>query len=156
MIKIEYLSDFPNFTDTVAAWLYDEFIVGERPGVTYDNILEAVKKSNKTELPVRLIALYDGNLAGTVSIVDNDLRCRPYTPWLASLYVSPPYRKNKIGEQLIKRVVEIAKDLGYGELYLRTEHTGNYYRNRNWQYVETCIDDVFQLETEVFMISLRD
>ena len=155
MTKIEYLSDFPIFTEMVACWLYDEFIVGQRPGVTYENMLEAVKKSNKTELPVRLIALSDGNCAGTVSIVGNDLRCRSYTPWLASLYVRPPFRKNKIGEQLMERVKQIVRELGYDELYLRTEHTGDYYRQRNWQHVETCIDDEFQLETEVFCVSLN-
>ena len=154
MIKIEYLSDFPEFAETVAGWLYEEFVVGQRAGVTYENVLRNVKNTNKAALPIRLIAIFEDSCVGTISIVYNDLRCRTYTPWLASLYVSPPYRKNKIGEQLVKRVIEIVKSLGYGELYLRTEYTGNYYRNRNWQYVETCMDDVYQFETEVFMLHL--
>ena len=150
MAKIEYLTDYPSFTETVARWIYEEFIHGVRPGITFEKILEAVKNANKAKLPIRLIALVDGSCAGTVSIVSNDLRCRAYTPWLASLYVDPPYRKNKIGEQLVERVKEIAKELGYGELYLRTEFAGDYYRARNWAHVETCLDDEFQLKTDVF------
>ena len=154
MAKIEYLSDFPVLTETVACWIYNEFIVDARPGITFDKTLCAVKNTNRAKLPIRLVAFLDGNCAGTVSILSNDLRCRPYTPWLAALYVSPPFRGNKIGEQLVERVKEIARELGYRELYLRTEHTGDYYRNRNWQYVEKCMDDEFWLETEVFRISL--
>ena len=154
MIKIAYLADYPDFTEIVTEWLFNEFFVDIRPGVTYEQLLEAIKNTNKTKLPIRLIALSDDKCIGTISIVSNDLRSRSYTPWLASLYVDPPYRKNKIGAQLVERVKQIVKELGYSELYLRTEFASDYYRARNWQYVETCTDDEFLLEPDVFRISL--
>lgn len=154
MVKIEYLSDYPNFTETVAKWLYGEFAVGVRPGLTYEKVLAKIRDTHKTKLPICLIALADGKCVGTISIVSNDLRCRSYTPWLASLYVDPAFRKNKTGALLVDRVKEIVKELGYNELYLRTEFAGDYYKARDWQYVEACLDDQYQLETNVFKFLL--
>ena len=154
MVKIEYLSDYPEYTQTVAKWLYNEFGRNIRPGLTPDKVLAKVQDTHKTKLPICLIALTDNKCVGTISIVINDLQCRTYIPWLASLYVDPAYRKNKIGALLVDRVKEIVKELGYSELYLRTEFAGDYYRARDWQYVEACLDDEYQLETNVFKFVL--
>jgi N-acetylglutamate synthase-like GNAT family acetyltransferase len=89
---------------------------------------------------------------GTIAIVQNDLKCRDYTPWLASLYVDKPFRNNKIGEQLIDKIKNVAAEgLGYSELYLRTEHAGDYYRRLGWQFVESCVDE-YGVNTDVFRI----
>jgi len=153
-MKIEYLSDYPEFAELAAQWLYNEFGKDIRPSLTYDKMLLAIQDAHKIKLPIRLVALVDNQCAGTISIVCNDLSCRTYTPWLAALYVDTPFRKNKIGEQLIERVKEIVKELGYSEVYLRTEFAGDYYKKRGWQHVETCIDDEFQLKTDVFKFIL--
>jgi predicted N-acetyltransferase YhbS len=88
---------------------------------------------------------------GTISLVENDLQCRPhYTPWLASLFVPEEYRKQGIGEQLIEHIKGLAREMGYNKIYLRTEDAETYYQRLNWQYIETCADDVFDLVTHVF------
>ena len=152
-MKIEYLCDNIIFADDVAAWIYNEFIKGIKTDRSYESVLSAIKNCSKTELPIRLVAMADNKCVGTVSIVQNDLKCREYTPWLASLYVDVPFRKNKIGEQLIDRVKDIAKGLGYSELYLRTEHASGYYRRLGWQFVESCDDD-YNLKPDVFKLTL--
>lgn len=152
-MKIMYLSDHIGFAEDVAKWIYDEFIHNIRNGLDYEQILTSVKECGKTELPIRLIAVADEKCVGTVSIVRNDLKCRAYTPWLAALYVDKPYRNNKIGEQLIERVKGIVQDLGYCELYLRTEHASGYYKKMGWQWVESCTDE-FGLEPDVFKLTL--
>jgi N-acetylglutamate synthase-like GNAT family acetyltransferase len=81
------------------------------------------------------------------------LSCRDYTPWLAAVYVDKAYRRNKIGEQLIDSAKIIAKELGYNELYLRTEQASHYYRKLGWQFIESCEDD-FNLKTDVFKFVL--
>ena len=152
-MKIEYLCDNIEHAEQVAQWIYDEFADGIRAGLTYEKILAAVNKSCKSQMPIRLIAMVDGKCAGTIALVENDLQCRDYTPWLAALYVDPAYRGNKIAEQLIQRIKEIAKELGYNELYLRTETTSEYYRKRGWQFVESCLDE-FGLWPDVFKVEL--
>ena len=144
-----------DFAEEVAGWLYNEFIKDIRLGISYEQKLASIKMCGKNELPIRLIALIDDKCVGTVSLVQNDLRGCDYTPWLASLYVDVPYRKQKIGEQLVERVKDITRELGYTELYLRTEHAGNYYRRLGWQYIGSQKDE-FGLVPEIFKTRTGD
>jgi len=148
-MEIAFLSEHMEFADTVARWVYDEFIQGIRDNLSYEDVLSSVRKCHADELPIRLIAVDGGACMGTVSIVRNDLKCRDYTPWLASLYVHPPFRNQRIGERLIGRVKDIVKDMGWPEVYLRTEHASAYYRRLGWQYVESC-EDEYGLRPDVF------
>ena len=152
-MKIEHLCDHTAFSETVAKWLYDEFIVGIRKDVSYEYVLSSVNDCHKQKLPVRLIALLDGKCVGTVSIVVNDLKFRDYTPWLAALYVDPEHRSQGVGRRLVDAVKEAVRQLGYDKLYLRTEHAGDYYRALGWDYIETCKDE-FGLNPDVFSFSL--
>ena len=149
-MKIEYLADNMNFAEDVAKMIYNEFIKDIRQGISYEQVQKAVKDSNKTELPIRLAAIEDNKCAGTIALVENDLKNSTFTPWLAALYVEKEYRGKKIAEQLINKIINITKALGYNEIYLRTEHTSEYYRKRGWQFVETCTDEEFNLKTDVF------
>jgi len=150
--EIVYLCDHPQHAETAAKWIFDEFIDGIKDR-TYGQVVESWKISNKDKLPVRLVAVKDGRCLGAIAIVENDLRCRDYTPWLASLYVDAAHRNKGIGRGLIERVKEIAREMGYKEIYLRTEHAGGYYRKLGWQYVETTNDD-FNLVPDVFKWAL--
>jgi len=152
-MKIEYLADHLAFADDVATWIYNAFIKDVRDDLSYEQVLLAAKDCHKSQLPIRLIAIIDGACVGTVSIMQNDLKCRDYTPWLAALYVDEPFRKNGIGEALIDSVKRIVKDLGYHEVYLRTEHASDYYRKLGWAFIETC-DDHFNLRPDVFKFTL--
>ena len=153
-MTIEYLCDHINHADTVAKWIFDEFIDGIWVDTTYADILSSVKKNHKLELPIRLIALSDTQCVGTVTIKYNDLRCRNYTPWLAALYVDKDFRNKKIGEKLIDRVKTIVTELGFKELYLRTEHASGYYKRLGWEFIESCDDD-YNLKPDVFKWTLK-
>jgi N-acetylglutamate synthase-like GNAT family acetyltransferase len=153
-IEIKYISDDPKYAEIVTGWIYEEFIKDIRNTVSHETLFNAISVCNKNALPIRFVALADGNCAGTVSLQKNDLRSRDYEPWLVALYVEPSYRGNKIAEKLIQRVKETAKGLGYDELYLRTEFAAEYYKQRGWDFVETCLDDVYGFETNVFKIGL--
>ena len=91
----------------------------------------------------------NGQCVGTVSLVENDLKCRSITPWLAALIVRGDVRCCGIGQQLIGCVQELARQMGYSERYLRTEHASGYDRKRGWQYVETC-EDLYSQKPDVF------
>ena len=152
-IKIEYLADNMHFAEEIAGWIYNEFIKDIRIGVTFEHVLAGVKGCKKIELPIRFAAKDGDKCAGTIAIVRNDLKCRNYTPWLASLYVGIPYRNNKIGERLVEKIKATAVELGYKELFLRTEHASGYYEKRGWQYVESCVDE-YNVYTNVFRFAL--
>ncbi len=152
-LEIKYLCDNLHFAEIVSAWIYNEFIKDVRDDLTLSGITANIKKCNKDTFPVRLVAIVDGKCAGTVSIVENDLKCRNYVPWLAALYVDKEYRCSGIAKALISFAQDIAGRLGYNELYLRTEHASGYYKKLGWQFVEKCTDD-FGLEPEVFKYTL--
>jgi len=152
-VTIEFLADNMIYAEQVAKWIYNEFIVNKRSGISFEQILNSVNETHKNKLPIRLVAILDEQCVGTVAIVENDLKGSEYTPWLAALYVDEAHRKNKIGEKLIERVKAVVRDLGYDELYLRTEHAGNYYRRLNWEYVETRTDE-FGIKPDVFRFLL--
>jgi predicted N-acetyltransferase YhbS len=152
-MRIEYLSDNISYAEIVAEWLYNEFFKGIRHGISYEKVLSSVKDCHKTELPVRLIAIEGNKCVGTVSIVQNDLKFRDYTPWLAALYVDNPFRRNGIGEQLIEGVKNTVKELGHNEVYLRTVHTSDYYRKLGWQFIESC-EDEYGLKPDIFKVML--
>lgn len=57
-------------------------------------------------------------------------------------------------EKLIEKVVSKVKELGFDDLYLRTEHTSEYYLKRGWEFVYKTIDTNNQ-ETEVYRLLIN-
>ncbi len=152
-LEINYLSENPQFASTVSGWIYDAFIKDIRDDLSLEDLTVRIKACHKETLPVRLVAVLNGQCVGTVSLVENDLACREYTPWLAALIVDKYFRGRGIGRQLISFVQELARQIGYKELYLRTEHASGYYRKLGWRFVEKCAD-LYHLEPDVFKYTL--
>jgi len=154
MLQIYNLNERREKRDTLAKWIYDEFIVGQRPGVDFAQVQALFQESLDTDFPVTLIAEWDGNPAGTISLVaEDDIDNCPYTPWLASLYVLPEYRCRGIAKILMDRLTVIARQKGFKTLYLHTEHADGYYEKLGWKKIDTCTDR-YGLETRVFAIPL--
>ncbi len=155
-VYIDYLYNHPEHINTVANWIYSEFVVKASGTLSLDKVLEYLANTKLTSFPITLIAVIDGECAGTVSIFENDLKTqRDLTPWLASLYVNPHYRGKGIAKELINKVQQVVKELGFKELYLRTEHTSEYYRRLGWEFVYKTHDEKGQ-ETEVFKIFINN
>lgn len=153
---IDYLCNHPEHINTVANWIYDEFVIKAKGTLSLGTVIEYFGNTQLKSFPITLIALVDGECTGTVSIFKNDLKTqRDLTPWLASLYVNPHYRGKGIAKELINKVQQVVKELGFKELYLRTEHTSEYYRRLGWNFVYKTHDEKGQ-ETEVFKISINN
>lgn len=119
----------------------------------YDDVLNHFSNTGTHAFPIILIVLDNEHCLGTVSIFENDLKSREmYGPWLASLYTKPECRNRGIGQKLIARTIDVVKELGFPELYLRTEHTSVYYKKRGWVHVETVRLDSGE-EIDVFKIT---
>ena len=153
MKKIAYLADYPEYTHTVAEWVYNQW--ADKSKKTLEAIIESFEKRRvKNKIPLTLIALADNECVGTVTIYKNDLETRKdLEPWLGSLYVSPSYRQQGIGEELTKQAIEISKGLGFCKLYLRTEEKADYYSKRGWNFIFNAQDEK-GIETKVFSFEL--
>lgn len=154
-MNIELLAENPGYVESICTWIYNEFVTTSNPSYPFEKLVEFFSNTHKDKFPITYISLEDGMCTGTISIFENDLKNQnELTPWLASLYVYPEYRNMKIAEKLIEKVVNKVKELGFKDLYLRTEHTSEYYLKRGWEFVYKTIDTNNQ-ETEVYRLRIN-
>ena len=67
-------------------------------------------------------------------IADNSI-----TPWLGFLHTAPEYRGNRYGQLLIDRVCGFAREHGFKEVYIATDHI-DLYEKYGFTYLENRID----------------
>lgn len=144
-MQIDFLLNHPEKITEVSIMIYKEFVVKTGSVMKFEEVVKHFSNSRDTTFPITLVALEKSKVIGTVSILENDLKIRSnYKPWLASLYTKPEYRNKGIGQKLIIKTIAVAKELGFKELYLRTEDASDYYKNKGWTYVETVSDDKYE------------
>jgi len=104
------------------------------PGLTLEDLTRTFTGHlNRDCIPLTLIAFLDGQPAGTASIYVHDMDIRlDLTPWLAAVYVPPPYRKQGIGSELVKTVEKMARRLQINRLYLFTPDQEQFYTRLGW------------------------
>ena len=118
--------------------IYQEFVLGTYSKMTLEDVEHFFKNTKVDKFPITFISVINNECVGTVSVFENDFKERPqYSPWLASLYVKPQYRNQKIGQHLITHLLNHLKILDYTEVYLKTENASEYYKKRDWKLVES-------------------
>ncbi|MEK5185373.1 GNAT family N-acetyltransferase [Solibacillus sp. FSL W7-1324] len=154
-MNIDLLSNQPEFINEVSEMVYKEFVVKTGSRMKFEEVVHYFSNTNEYAFPITLIAYENGHCFGTVSIVENDLSVRKfYKPWLASLYTKPEYRGRGVGKLLMKETISIVNELGYNELFLRTEDASDYYRKRGWTFLETVSDEKYE-KIDVFKMKCR-
>jgi N-acetylglutamate synthase-like GNAT family acetyltransferase len=87
-------------------------------------------------MPAMYICVEGKHLVGTAALVESDMDSHPeLSPWLASVYVNPDYRKRGLGSALVKHVVSQARNHGFSPLYLFTPDQARFYQNLGWQFM---------------------
>ncbi|MBL0143716.1 MAG: GNAT family N-acetyltransferase [Betaproteobacteria bacterium] len=126
---IEPLFRHAHLTDAVAQLIYDEFWK-DRDGMSVADLRAHLQTAtNPDRIPICLVALVDGELAGTVNLIDNDDRKRTHLhPWLAAMVVVERHRGKGIGTLLVQALLAEASRLGFGGVYFGTDGPGFYTR----------------------------
>lgn len=153
-IRVLNLINAPEHVEEVSYWLWEEW--GEAAGYSLDELVYRTRHCMEAEgVPQTLIALYEDQPVGVVSLWMNDLKTRQdLYPWMATLYVKPEYRNLKIGQKLQLASIEAARDTtDYPYLYLITEHD-DYYEKTGWDFVETVPTGTGSFE-KVYRYDLR-
>ncbi len=156
-LKIELLVDHPEALSILKELFESEWepYYGEAgPGDAEKDIKES---SNRTELPIGLVAIFEGNICGTAALKMESVTTFPdLHPWLAALLVAPEYRKKGIGEQLIISVEALAKELEFKEIYVGTgEESGMSEAtliNRGWVFLDKS--EYYVSEAHIYKKSL--
>jgi len=136
-MTIEYLADHPEALSTLAQWQHSEW--GHiRPGDTVEARRARLQSySNRDRIPLTVVALEDGEVLGSASLIAHDMETRmELTPWLASVFVGESYRRKGIGAELVRRIMTEAANLEVPLLYLYTVHSEKFYAALGWTLLE--------------------
>ena len=138
-MKNEYLADYPEFIPELAELHFAEWSY-LNPGENLEGKKEYLKRlCGRGGVPSFIIAVEDGKLVGSASLIAQDMDDRPdLTPWLADVFVKPGYRGRGLATSLIRRIESEAKSAGIDRLYLYTPDAAKLYKNLGWRIFEEC------------------
>lgn len=147
--KIKSIADHSGLLEEAAAWFHEKW------GVP----LEAYRESMQDSLagcavPRWYVALADGKIVGGLGIIENDFHDRKdLAPNVCAVYVEPEYRCRGLAGELLGRVCEDMRALGFGKLYLVTDHT-SFYERYGWEFMCMVQGDGEPEPTRMYVRSL--
>ena len=128
MISVERIDDIGRLM------LWRKEVIEHVFGLTPDgSLLEANRQYYRRHIPdgshIAFVARYDGSDAGCGSLCLSEELPSPDNPggrcaYLMNIYVRERYRGRGIGHAVVKRLVEEARKLGCGKIYLETTCEG--------------------------------
>jgi predicted N-acetyltransferase YhbS len=138
-MEIRDLGDHPAWLPTLARWHYDQWGPLTGAGSFDDYVARLVEATASRTLPSVFIAVADGALLGSATLVAADLPPRlELTPWLAQLFVEPTRRRDGVGAALVHAVLQRARQCHCPCVYLYTSGTlPRYYEGLGWRVIET-------------------
>jgi N-acetylglutamate synthase-like GNAT family acetyltransferase len=136
-IKIEHLEKHKEAIPQIAAWLHAQW--GHlMPGVAPEDLVSTFwGRLTPHQIPETFVALADGQVVGTASLVAHDMSIRmELSPWLAAVYIHSDYRGQGIGSKLVQAVMDETAEMGLPRFYLFTPDRAPFYARLGWQALE--------------------
>ncbi len=128
-VTLHHLCELPALRREVAALIHEEFWLTV-PGASEDGMFERLGQAASSDrLPLCLVALHEGRLAGVVNLVDSDDDEHPeWHPWLAGMVVAEPWRGRGVGTALVRGLLACAWAQGHAQVHFGTDGPGFYTR----------------------------
>ena len=136
MIEISFLADHPEVVPTLAHWFRSQW-----PEYYADRSLDDIEQdfhpeTNLDDLPVRLVAFADGELAGTITLRERAISILPeYQPGLGGLLVVERHRGRGIGTRLVRAGMDLAWGQGHERVYATTVTAQGILERLGWKLV---------------------
>jgi len=138
---IEDIKDHRDFIPILADWHFREF--GELCGAPSEEKYRDMLMLHIREdlIPSTFVATGEKGLIGSVSLVTCDMTIMPHlTPWMARLYIHPPFREQGSGSELVEAAVQACQS-SCSRLYLYASgDLIRFYTRLGWEIFE---EDVF-------------
>src|SRR4051794_35805744 len=126
------LTDRPDLIPVVASWLWQEW--GRRKGRTIGMVAARLTERATDGFEQTFVCMDGHTPVATASLVKADLDSRPeLSPWLAGVFVDPPFRGHGHAIALVRQVEDAARAAGIATLWLHTEHASGLYEKLGWE-----------------------
>lgn len=128
-VSLHHLCEVPWWRREAAALIHEEFWLTV-PGASEDSMFERLAQAAGSDrVPLCLLALHEGQLAGVVNLVDNDdEEHADWRPWLAGMVVAERFRGRGVGSALVRGLLTECWKLGFERVYFGTDGPGFYTR----------------------------
>ena len=151
-IKIARLKPNSPELEICAAWRYEAFLKSYGYSLLDSAAQLAKLATQPDEYETALIASVDGRLAGICLLVLQEFEpLHDVSPWLASLYVAPEYRKRGAARKLVAAIEDQARKHGVAQLHLYTGDAEKFYVKCGWRLAEQGVS-----EGEPYAFMIRD
>ena len=125
-----------------AAWRYEAFLKSYGYSLLDSGAQLAKLATQPDEYETALIAFVDGGLAGICLLVLHEFEAsHDVSPWLASRYVAPEYRKRGVARRLVTAIEDQARGHGVARLHLYTGDAEKFYLKCGWSLAEQGFAD---------------
>tara|TARA_B100001109_G_scaffold255890_1_gene262325 strand:+ start:37273 stop:37749 length:477 start_codon:yes stop_codon:yes gene_type:complete len=137
VLDIINLKERPDVCQQLAHWHYQEWHA-LYPQDSAESFLQDLKKSlGDRDIPSTWIMVEGDQLLGSCSLIEDDMDSRQeLTPWLANVFIHPQHRGRGLGSQLVRAVMDKARQAGVSRCYLFTEDQSALYRKLGWTVYE--------------------
>lgn len=133
-MNILNLKEEPRHLSVLAQWHHKQWAYLNPEASLEKRIARMRACLNDALIPGIFIAKEGEQLLGSAAIVEHDMDThRELTPWLASVFVAPAYRRRGVGTALVRHVMQQAQAAGIPVLYLFTPDQEAFYRKLGWQ-----------------------
>jgi predicted N-acetyltransferase YhbS len=137
-VTVDFLADHVDAIPRLARWFFDEWAdhYAERGLRGAEEDLRGCCR--RAALPLALVALDEGEVAGTVALkADTTVTEAQPGPWLSALLVDPGRRGRGVGRMLIESAESRARELGIPMLFTATATAEGLFVRLGWIPVET-------------------
>jgi len=124
-MKIISVREQPEALESIISY-FQKTWASETSMMVYDDAIRSSLMSDNA-LPQWFVLMDEANIIGCAGLITNDFISRmDLFPWLCALYINESYRGRNLGSLLIEYGKKKAKELGFMNLYLCTDHVGYY------------------------------
>ena len=104
-MNIDFLGEHLDVLPELARLHFDEWRHFSPDKTLADRVSKLQELASSSELPFMVVAIEGKKLVGSAALVYDDMRTRKeLSPWLASVFVKPEFRRKGIAAALVRQI----------------------------------------------------